>query len=133
VQRARVPAASDDGEHAAAQPLDPCSLVSMAQAQQALGARVLKRAEAMQGPTCVYELAHGATATLAVLAAPARSFTAPMAHPQRHSVAARPGACGRLGQDTLAVALQGGRTLLISAPCPAAWRLAALAVPRLRA
>jgi hypothetical protein len=110
----------------------PCNLVTRAQAQGILGARVQAPLEAPQGPTCIYR-SPGAFVTLAVQSAPFAPIKRRLRDPRRIRVAGRTAYCGFEAQAVLYVPLAGGRTLSVGARCPIARRFAAAAVRRLGA
>jgi hypothetical protein len=125
---------SDDHNPASAgagQP-NPCSLVSVAEAKTITGKEITRSLEAPLGPTCVYKLAGSkADITLDVESANLTQVTRHMAGRQQLTVHGHKAYCGKLGSEMLFVPLSGGRFLHVNAPCPAAQRLAALALTRL--
>jgi hypothetical protein len=129
-----TPRSSDDDEGSTgAKPLDPCMLVSRAQAQRAAGGHISKSVEAPLGPTCIYEF-RGAMpdVTLAVQSQSFVGATRALHRPRRLNVRGRPAYCGTLGKTMLVVSIGTGRTLNVTAPCDVARRMANLAVGRLR-
>lgn len=135
VQRARsTPASTSDdtrGEKQAA--LNPCRLVSAAEAQAIVGAPIAGQLEAPLGPTCVYRLSGSSRQiTLAIESLGFHQVTHEMTRPRPITVGHRRAYCGRLGTSMLFVPLRPGRVLNVTAPCSTAQRFAALALSRLR-
>jgi hypothetical protein len=128
-QRARDVAASSP----ASQQLNPCTLVSLTEAQSFTGGAVIGRVEAPLGPTCIYRAGKKSEITLAVESMNSTQVTHHMARRQAVSVAGRQGYCGHLGTQQLLVPLSGGQTLAVSAPCAVARQFASAALSRLQA
>ena len=128
-QRARDVAASSP----ASQPLNPCTLVSLTEAQSFTGGAVMGRVEAPLGPTCIYRAGKKSQITLAVESIDSTQVTKHMARRQEISVAGRQGYCGHIGTQQLLVPLAGGQTLAVSAPCAVARQFATAALSRLQA
>lgn len=111
--------------------VDPCKLVTRAQAQAILGTALAAPREAPLGPTCIYRGAHA----FATLALQARSFKA--LHAQQHSLhhfyglRRRAWCGGTAGATTLFVRVAPDRVLSVGAPCMTAGRLAAHALATL--
>jgi len=136
--RARAQAGTIDDEVSAsgARALDPCSLVSRAQAQAILGKPVGQPRDAPQGPTCIYT-PQGAPGpvTLAVVATDFSSLR-PQAHLRDRmsvKVSGHAAYCGVAGTPTMIVPLSPGRFLTVAAPCPIAASFAAAVLRHLRA
>ncbi|MGH2853443.1 MAG: hypothetical protein ACRDLF_04535 [Solirubrobacteraceae bacterium] len=129
--RAQAGMIDDEVSASGAKALNPCSLVSRAQAQGILGRPVGQPVDAPQGPTCVYT-PRGAK-TIVTLAVVATDFSTlkPQAHLRdRMSVAVsgRAAYCGVAGVPTMIVPLAPGRFLTVTAPCPIAASFAAKAL-----
>ena len=143
VQKARpTPATTKDETNTApAGTLNPCRLVSLADAQTITSGAVSARIEAPLGPTCIYKQAGSRPAQAGsrpaiTLAVETQSF-AQASHQMRKrshvTVAGRQAYCGRLGTQVLLVPLAQGRLLDVTAPCAIAQRFAALALSHLAA
>jgi hypothetical protein len=130
-----TPSTSND-EHSTtgAKPLNPCSLVSLSEAQAITAGAVTKLIEAPLGPTCIYS-AQGKSAgvTLAVETESFAQATRHMTASKRVVVSGHRSVCGRLGTHMLFVPLGRYQLLNVTAPCGIALRFAALAVGRLSA
>jgi hypothetical protein len=134
--KARTQAGMIDDEVSAtgAKKLDPCSLVSRAQAQAILGKPVTQPVDAPQGPTCIY--APQGAKRLVTVAVVATDFST--LEPQTHlrdrmsvTVSGRAAYCGVAGAPTMIVPLTPGRFLTVTAPCPIAASFAAGALKHL--
>ena len=113
---------------------NPCTLVSVREAQEIVGVAITGRVEAPLGPTCVYKLSGSkANVTLAVESLSIAQVTRQMKRPKPLIVGSRRAYCGRLGTQMLFAPLTRGRLLNVTAPCPIAQRFAALALGRLAA
>ena len=134
-QKARLVAdINDDNTGASAHQLNPCSLVTMPQAQSFSGTAISSRFEAPQGPTCIYRPASARDEiTLAVESVASAQVTDHLSQRQKLTVAGRTAYCGKLGRQLLVVPLTGGQMLSISAPCSVARQFAAAALVRLAA
>ena len=111
---------------------NPCSLVTKAQAQAILGARLLDPVVAPQGPTCIYRNRSGQSfATVAVQAVNFASLRPRVRRVQRVDVSDRTAYCAMHGQPMLYVPLAPRRVLSVSGRCETAMRFASKAVPRL--
>jgi hypothetical protein len=114
--------------------LNPCSLVTLPQAQTFAGGAISDRFEAPQGPTCIYKPADAKTEiTLAVETIAAAQVTNHLGQRQRVSVAGRTAYCGKLGGQLLVVPLADGKVLSVTAPCGVARQFAQAALGRLGA
>lgn len=119
---------------ASASRLQPCDLVSAADARAILGAPVERPAVAPQGPTCVYRAKSGGKfVTVSVQQGKVKELARPLAKRKRVDVRGRTAYCGVLGQHVLYVAAAPGWVLNVAAPCPTARRFAASAVATLDA
>lgn len=134
-QKARqVSIANDDNTGASTHQLDPCSLVTLPQAQTFAGGAISSRFEAPQGPTCIYTPAHAKTEiTLALETMAAAQVTNHLGQREKLTVAGRTAYCGKLGQQLLIVPLPGGQLLSVGAPCTVARQFAQAALGRLGA
>ncbi len=134
-QKARlVSDINDDNTGASTHQLNPCSLVTMSQAQAFAGTAISSRFEAPQGPTCIYRPAKAANEiTLAVESIAAAQVTSHLSQRQKVTVAGRTAYCGKLGRQLLVVPLSSGQLLSISAPCSVARQFAEAALGRLAA
>lgn len=134
--RTQVGMIDDEVSATGAKTLDPCSLVSRAQAQAILGKPVGQPVDAPQGPTCVYTPRGAKTiVTLAVIATDFSTLR-PQAHLRDRmsvTVSGRAAYCGVAGAPTMIVPLAPGRFLTVTAPCPIAASFAAKALSHIRA
>ena len=131
VQKARVQPGTINDSHGITgpKPLNPCTLVSLSQANAITGGAVLGRVEAPLGPTCIYHL--GSAKSDVTIALESMSFSQ-VAHQMRGRnsvlVGGRRGYCGTLGPQMLFLPLPRGRILNVTAPCAQAQRFAAAAL-----
>ena len=134
-QKARqVAIASAGGTAATTQQLDPCSLVTLPQAQTFAGGAISSRFEAPQGPTCIYKQANTKSEiSLAVESMASSQLTTHLGQREKLTVAGRTAYCGKLGHQLLIVPLAGGQLLSVSAPCAVARQFAQAALVRLAA
>jgi hypothetical protein len=124
----------DDESETGAKPLNPCKLVSLAEAQAIAGRAITKVAEAPLGPTCIYNITGRAAAiTLAVETESFSQATRYLSERKHVVIKGRRSLCGRLGTQTLFVPLTRYQLLNVTAPCGIAERLAGVAVSRLSA
>jgi hypothetical protein len=136
VVRARdTPGASKDDENTTGtKPLNPCQLVSLAEARAITRGAVRRATEAPLGPTCIYGGGGRAAAiTLTVETERFSQATREMRARRRVTIRGRRSLCGRLGIQMLFVPLARLQLLHVTAPCGIAQRLAAVAVRRLPA
>lgn len=136
VAKARdTPATSkDDDGSTGAKPLNPCKLVSLAEAQVITHGAIRTMTEAPLGPTCIYGgTGHGAGITLAVEIESFNQVTRHMSARKHVLIRGRRSLCGRLGSQMLFVPLTRYQLLNVTAPCGIAQRFAAVAVNRLSA
>jgi hypothetical protein len=111
----------------------PCSLVTKAQARAIVGTTIKTPLEAAQGPTCIYRSTPSAGyITVAVQNVSYSTLARGLRGRHRVTVGTRTAVCGSRGRPTVLVALSGGRTLDIAAPCELARQFAVKAVQRLR-
>jgi hypothetical protein len=134
-QRARqVAIVNDDNTGASTHQLNPCSLVTLSQAQTFAGGAISNRFEAPQGPTCIYKPANAKTEiTLAVESMAASQVTNHLGQREKLTVAGRTAYCGKLGHQLLVVPLTGGQLLSVGAPCGVARQFAEAALGHLAA
>jgi hypothetical protein len=134
-QKARLVAdINDDNTGATTHQLNPCSLVTLPQAQSFTGTAISSRFEAPQGPTCIYRPAKAKDEiTLAVESVASGQVTDHLSQRQKLTVAGRTAYCGKLGRQLLVVPLASGQLLSISAPCSVARQFAEVALGRLGA
>lgn len=134
--RAQAGMIDDEVSTTGAKPLDPCSLVTRAQAQAILGHAVGQPVDAPEGPTCIYT-AQGfkGPITLAVVATDFLSVKPQAQLRDRMSVTVGGHAayCGVAGTPTMVVPLSPGKFLTVAAPCPIAASFAAAALGHIRA
>ncbi len=113
--------------------INPCTLLSRSKVQSALGQPVATAKEAPLGPTCIYSSGAGAQlATVAVPQGSAQQVQARMSNAQTTTTGGHQVTCGLYGQPTLVAPLTPTSFLEISAPCPAAVKLAGDALARLK-
>jgi hypothetical protein len=134
--RAQAGMIDDEVSTTGAKTLDPCSLVTRAQAQTIIGKPVGQPVDAPQGPTCVYT-AQGfkGPITLAVVATDF-STVKPQAHLRDRmsvTVSGHAAYCGVAGSPTMVVPLAPGKFLTVAAPCPIAASFAAAALSHIKA
>ncbi len=136
--RARAQAGMIDDEVSAsgAKALDPCSLVTRAQAQAILGKPVGRPVDAPQGPTCVYPAQGFKGAITVAVVATDFSTVKPQAHLRDRmsvKVSGHAAYCGVAGTPTMVVPLTSGKFLTVTAPCPIAASFAATALSHIKA
>jgi hypothetical protein len=129
--RSEPAAVNDEVSNTGARTVNPCNLVSRAQASSITGTSVGKPVEAPQGPTCIYKV-HGFPGTI-TLALESTPFSTARPQSQLHGrmsvkVDGRAAYCGAIGTPTLIVPLRGDRFLSVAAPCPIAAAFAARAL-----
>jgi hypothetical protein len=127
------PGNADSGNQAITGQLDPCTLVSQAQAQAIVHKPVAAPEEAPLGPTCIYQPL-GAPAFITVSVQPTSFAT--ISHSVRnrtsYEVGGRTIYCGDYGQSTTFVPLSSGRVLSIVASCAIGRLFAAKALVHLK-
>lgn len=125
----------DDFNATGAKTVNPCKLVDRSQAQAVLGRQVAPLIDAPQGPTCIYR-PHGTRSSITLAVEPANfSEVKPQSQLRgRISLTIRKhrAYCGTIGGRTLILPLSGGRSLVVTAPCPQAARFAATALGHLK-
>lgn len=134
VARQTPDSANDDENQSGSPQLNPCTLVSLSEAQAITHGHVKGRIEAPLGPTCIYRTSSsGADITMAVQSMSFPQVSGQLARRQQLTVAGRRAYCGRLGAEMLVVALPHRQLLNVSAPCGVAQQFATLALKRLAA
>lgn len=124
----------DEVNPSGANVVDPCTLVTRAQAQAIVHAPVATPVSAPQGPTCIYTPRRGPSPI--TLALEGRAFSKVQQSSQlQHRIAVKVSGhtayCGVAGTPTLLLPLSQGRLLVIAAPCPIAASFAETALPRI--
>ena len=112
---------------------NPCALVTKAQAEAILGAKLVDPVVLPQGPTCIYR--NRSSQRFAAISVQAQSFAAlrrQLRRAERVDVAGRTAYCGMHGRPMLYLKLSRGRVLSVAAQCDTAARLARRAGARLR-
>jgi hypothetical protein len=136
IAQARPQPGTSNDEHngTGAKPFNPCTLVSLSEAEGIVGSRIAARSEAPLGPTCIYKLdSQKSQITLAVASIRLSDVKRQMKHTTQLTVAGRQAYCGKLGIQTLSVPLPRGQVLNVTAPCSLAQRFAETALGRLAA
>jgi hypothetical protein len=124
----------DDQSSTGAKGLNPCTLVSHAQAQTATGTALHEGIEAPLGPTCIFRpRGDGAEITLALELAKLGQASQALHAPRRFTIEGRAAFCAQGPQHTLVMSVRPGQVLTVTAPCKAAVRLASIVVGRLTA
>lgn len=111
---------------------NPCALVTKAQAEAILGAKLVDPVVLPQGPTCIYR--NRSSQRFAAISVQAQSFGAlrrQLRRAERVDVSGRTAYCGMHGRPMLYLPLSGGRVLSVAAQCDTAVRLARRAGARL--
>jgi hypothetical protein len=135
VQRARYPKGTvNDDQNNAAPALNPCKLVSLAEARAIVRSEIAAQTEAPLGPTCIYRAASAKrTVTMAIEAMPLPQAVRSMRGRTAVSVRGHNAYCGKLGAPMLFARVGDSQVLNVTAPCEVAMRFAALALARLTA
>lgn len=134
--RTQVGMIDDEVSATGAKTLDPCSLVSRAQAQAILGKPVGQPVDAPQGPTCIYTPQGAKSLVTVAVVATDFSKIQPQAHLRDRmsvTVSGRAAYCGVAGAPTMIVPLTPGRFLTVTAPCPIAASFATKALSHIPA
>jgi len=125
---------SDDVSSTGAKALNPCTLVSLTQAQSITSGAITKMDEAPLGPTCIYSgTRRSAGITLALEAENFSQVTRHLSARQHLIIGGHQSLCGRLGTQMLFVPLSRAQLLNVTAPCGIAQRFATVALSRLSA
>ncbi len=126
------PGNADSGSRSSTGQLNPCTLVSQAQAETILHKHVAAPDDAPLGPTCIYQPT-GSSSFITVSIQP-RSFATisrSIRNRKQYSVAGHTVYCGDYGQPTVFVPLSDGRVLNVTGPCAVGRQFAASALARL--
>jgi hypothetical protein len=134
IQRGRRTVVEDESGRSVAS-FNPCTLVSLSQAQAITRGAIVTRQEAPLGPTCLYRLRRSKSmitvaiesVSLAQVSGRTSTRRAPV------EVGGHRGYCARLGAQMLLVPLRGRQLLTVTAPCVLAQRFAAEALKHLAA
>jgi len=126
-------APSDEVNATGAKKVDPCTLVTRAEAQAIVGKQVGAPVEAPQGPTCIYRPAGGRS--FITLAVESLAFSKVLPQSQLRdrislTIAGHSAYCGNAGGQQLVVPLSNSKFLVVSAPCPIAAEFAKRALGR---
>jgi hypothetical protein len=134
-QRARATpyTTSDDQSSTAAVALNPCTLVSLSQAQALTGGAVTSRIVAPLGPTCIFHQSRSRTNITLALVTESAAVARHLSRRSTLRVGGRQAYCGTLGSTVLLLPLSRNQLLNVTAPCAVAQRFAALALSRLSA
>ncbi|MGA2013182.1 MAG: hypothetical protein ABSH51_21960 [Solirubrobacteraceae bacterium] len=114
-----------------AKPLNPCSLVTNAQAQSIAGAPLRSSREAPLGPTCVFTFTGRPSVTMTIEFLDFASTVKAMRDATRVAIGGFHAECGTLGTQMLDISLSERRVLNVTAPCPVARGFAVRALTRL--
>lgn len=112
-------------------PLNPCTLVTRAEASAIVGRPVAALRQAPQGPTCIYQVRRGKRLiTMAVQNTP---FTPPKSAKDvaRVTLRGHKAYCVKRASLVMVVPLAAGHVLNVTAPCPVAAGFASKALARL--
>jgi len=123
---------NDEFNATGAKPVNPCKLVTRADARAIVGRPIVRAWQAPQGPTCIYQV-RGAKSYI-TLALQKTNFAAVKKHARTLSqatVRGRATSCLKLGTTMTVARLSGGREIQITASCPIGKRFASRALTRL--
>lgn len=115
-----------------ARPLDPCSLVTNAQAESIVGVPLVSTREAPLGPTCIFAFKRRPTVMITIEFMDFSSTIREMKGATREPIGGFHAECGSLGGQMLYVSLSERRVLSVTASCPVARGFAVRALARLR-
>ena len=121
----------DEINSSGARSLDPCALVSRAEAQAILRKPVGRPVSAPQGPTCIYSPRGSKNVVTLAVQSLKFSKVKPQARLRDRmsvTVSGHTAYCGVAGTPTMILPLPAGRFLTITAPCPVAATFAAKAL-----
>jgi hypothetical protein len=126
-------APNDEVNATGAKKVDPCTLVTRAEAQAIVGKQLRAPVEAPQGPTCIYRPTGGRS--FITLAVESLAFSKVLPQSQLRdrislTIAGHTAYCGNAGGQQLIVPLSNNRFLTVSAPCPIAAEFAKKALSR---
>lgn len=113
-------------------PVDPCSLVSRAEAQAIVGRPIGTPVDAPLGPTCIYQPAGAKSFITLKVESIDLAAIKPQIRNRTQLIRGHTAYCGSYGQPTTFVPLAAGRVLAVTAPCAIGVRFAAAALPRMR-
>ena len=132
VARATDPTKADGKEANPAAALNPCRLVSRAEAQKIIGSRVLSPSVGIQGPSCLYRAPKAKRlVSLAVQPLDVRAVSHQARSVIHVSIRGHRGLCVDAGGLQVLVPLGQGSALTVAGPCPIASGFAAQALRRL--
>jgi hypothetical protein len=120
---------NDEIQTTGAKPVNPCKLVTRAQASAILGAGTTA-SERPQGPTCVYSNA-GRTVTLVVEDNSVKALRQGARKATKVDVDGKTGWCIKYQSTAVIVGVSGGRVLRADGPCQAGVRFVAKALHRI--
>lgn len=113
--------------------LDPCTLVTLSEAEGITGGSIANPVEAPLGPTCIYK-PNGSKPWITI-SVETRGDFAGVTHLMRNGAPYTAGShsavCGQLGDEMVFLSLGGGRVLHVTAPCAIAKQFAIKALSRL--
>jgi hypothetical protein len=113
-------------------PLNPCSLVTRAEAGAILGRPIVGLHQAPQGPTCIYEPRQAKSlVTMAIQLAPFDPKKQPAKNVTRVTLRGHNAYCVKDHGLAMLVPLSAGHVLRVAAPCPIASGFASKALARL--
>jgi hypothetical protein len=113
-------------------PLNPCSLVTRAEAGAILGRPIVGLHQAPQGPTCIYEPREAkGLVTMAIELTPFDPNRQPVKNVTRVTLRGHRAYCVKDHGLAMLVPLAAGHVLRVAAPCPIASRFASKALARL--
>jgi hypothetical protein len=125
------PGRADSGNGSQPGQLNPCTLVSKAQAQAIIGHQIEAPQEAPLGPTCIYQpVGAKSFVTITLEAIDFAKLEPELRDRKQLDVGGHAAYCGDYGQPTTFVPMGRGRVLSITAPCSVGARFAGEAVPR---
>ena len=126
-------APNDEVNATGAKTVDPCTLVTRAEAQAIVGKPVGKPVEAPQGPTCIYRPAGARSFITVAVVSLAFSKVLPQSQLRDRislTISGHSAYCGNAGGQQLIVPLANGKFLAVAAPCPIAAAFAKTALSR---
>jgi hypothetical protein len=130
--KARGNSKFDEQRGTGVKPLDPCTLVTRAEARAIVGRPIAALHQAPQGPTCIYQVR--SAKSLITMAVQTTPFTAPARRAKnvtRVTLRGHKAYCVKRGGLVMLVPLSAGHVLNVSAPCPIAADFASKALARL--
>jgi hypothetical protein len=130
--KARGNSKFDEQRGTGVKPLDPCTLVTRAEARAIVGQPIAALHQAPQGPTCIYQVR--SAKSLITMAVQNTPFTAPAQRAKnvtRVTLRGHKAYCVKRGGLVMLVPLSTGHVLNVTAPCPIAAGFASKALARL--